>query len=320
MEYIWIAKHRNIVANHAWDPREKNSNSCAHIAAPFRRITSLHCTLSSAPWTWTGRTGDRLRDLLCWRCVWSARPLPPPHSTPHTPVPDVPPLQEDAEALWRDARQAGPGAHPVRVHHRERRRWAAVRPRRGKHTRLQSPNFIQLMPRSSCAAPSFAAATFIHGICSSNREFVTFKPFVVWLMHYSHVLCTNSPIRKTIALRARTLKQHWLCSLSCFAPPHWGGTPLLLSQVEIPNIQKQRKHLAKLVLDMDSARTRWVCFTVFCWAARWERVSVPWWIDRRCSFPPTAPLLCCDNVCIDLPTLFTLQSTASGKEINNQPN
>lgn len=27
-------------------------------------------------------------------------------------------------------------------------------------------------------------------------------------------------------------------------------------QVEIPNIQKQRKHLAKLVLDMDSARTR----------------------------------------------------------------
>uniref|UniRef100_A0A8D1NYD6 Rho GTPase activating protein 44 n=1 Tax=Sus scrofa TaxID=9823 RepID=A0A8D1NYD6_PIG len=27
--------------------------------------------------------------------------------------------------------------------------------------------------------------------------------------------------------------------------------------VEIPNIQKQRKHLAKLVLDMDSSRTRW---------------------------------------------------------------
>ncbi|XP_052408469.1 rho GTPase-activating protein 44 isoform X8 [Carassius gibelio] len=31
----------------------------------------------------------------------------------------------------------------------------------------------------------------------------------------------------------------------------------LLAEVEIPNIQKQRKHLAKLVLDMDSARTRW---------------------------------------------------------------
>ncbi|XP_042575764.1 rho GTPase-activating protein 44-like isoform X6 [Cyprinus carpio] len=31
----------------------------------------------------------------------------------------------------------------------------------------------------------------------------------------------------------------------------------VLAEVEIPNIQKQRKHLAKLVLDMDSARTRW---------------------------------------------------------------
>ncbi|XP_064179603.1 rho GTPase-activating protein 44 isoform X3 [Anguilla rostrata] len=30
-----------------------------------------------------------------------------------------------------------------------------------------------------------------------------------------------------------------------------------LAEVEIPSIQKQRKHLAKLVLDMDSARTRW---------------------------------------------------------------
>ncbi|XP_061425964.1 rho GTPase-activating protein 44-like isoform X4 [Lethenteron reissneri] len=30
-----------------------------------------------------------------------------------------------------------------------------------------------------------------------------------------------------------------------------------LAEVEIPNIQKQRKHLAKLVLDMDSARARW---------------------------------------------------------------
>lgn len=31
---------------------------------------------------------------------------------------------------------------------------------------------------------------------------------------------------------------------------------ILVLQVDIPNIQKQRKHLAKLVLDMDSARTR----------------------------------------------------------------
>lgn len=32
--------------------------------------------------------------------------------------------------------------------------------------------------------------------------------------------------------------------------------PSLFLKVDIPNIQKQRKHLAKLVLDMDSARTR----------------------------------------------------------------
>ncbi|XP_071329295.1 rho GTPase-activating protein 44 isoform X5 [Trachinotus anak] len=31
----------------------------------------------------------------------------------------------------------------------------------------------------------------------------------------------------------------------------------MLAEVDIPNIQKQRKHLAKLVLDMDSARTRY---------------------------------------------------------------
>ncbi|KAJ8345940.1 hypothetical protein SKAU_G00301330 [Synaphobranchus kaupii] len=31
----------------------------------------------------------------------------------------------------------------------------------------------------------------------------------------------------------------------------------VLAEVEIPNIQKQRRHLAKLVLDMDSSRTRW---------------------------------------------------------------
>nr|XP_060620489.1 rho GTPase-activating protein 44 isoform X7 [Anolis sagrei ordinatus] len=31
----------------------------------------------------------------------------------------------------------------------------------------------------------------------------------------------------------------------------------VLAEVEIPNIQKQRKHLAKLVLDMDSSKTRW---------------------------------------------------------------
>uniref|UniRef100_A0A8C9YQ89 Rho GTPase activating protein 44 n=1 Tax=Sander lucioperca TaxID=283035 RepID=A0A8C9YQ89_SANLU len=33
----------------------------------------------------------------------------------------------------------------------------------------------------------------------------------------------------------------------------------VLAEVDIPNIQKQRKHLAKLVLDMDSSRTRINC-------------------------------------------------------------
>lgn len=32
---------------------------------------------------------------------------------------------------------------------------------------------------------------------------------------------------------------------------------MFLSQVEIPNILKQRKQLAKLVLDYDSAKTRY---------------------------------------------------------------
>lgn len=41
-------------------------------------------------------------------------------------------------------------------------------------------------------------------------------------------------------------------SLGMFIPSH----SCVLLQVEIPNIQKQRKHLAKLVLDMDSSRTR----------------------------------------------------------------
>lgn len=40
-------------------------------------------------------------------------------------------LQEDAEAVRRDAGETGSGAHPVRAHHRERRGGAAVRPRRG---------------------------------------------------------------------------------------------------------------------------------------------------------------------------------------------
>lgn len=45
-------------------------------------------------------------------------------------------LQEDAEALRRDAGQTRSGAHLVRAHHRERRRRASVRPRRGTETTL----------------------------------------------------------------------------------------------------------------------------------------------------------------------------------------
>lgn len=56
-------------------------------------------------------------------------------------------------------------------------------------------------------------------------------------------------------------------SVSCFASyleTHLRKTLFFVSQVEIPNIQKQRKHLAKLVLDMDSARTRWVIHACVC--------------------------------------------------------
>lgn len=64
------------------------------------------------------------------------------------------------------------------------------------------------------------------------------------------------------------------------------------SQVEIPNIQKQRKHLAKLVLDMDSARTRWVslslCETFLCGDTEtglWLQKLYLLWIDWSWGFP-----------------------------------
>uniref|UniRef100_A0A3Q2XFH4 Rho GTPase activating protein 44 n=1 Tax=Hippocampus comes TaxID=109280 RepID=A0A3Q2XFH4_HIPCM len=52
-----------------------------------------------------------------------------------------------------------------------------------------------------------------------------------------------------------------------------------LSEVEIPNIQKQRKHLAKLVLDMDSARTRTSCLQT-C-TAPWPKSSTMQTTSRR---------------------------------------
>ncbi|CAG00635.1 unnamed protein product, partial [Tetraodon nigroviridis] len=61
--------------------------------------------------------------------------------------------------------------------------------------------------------------------------------------------------RRRTGWRKQT-RRSWLsvavCSFVCSMKK---GT--VLSQVEIPNIQKQRKHLAKLVLHMDSPRTRW---------------------------------------------------------------
>ncbi|NWT13657.1 RHG44 protein, partial [Vireo altiloquus] len=47
------------------------------------------------------------------------------------------------------------------------------------------------------------------------------------------------------------------CDTSLDTSPGVFISSCVLLQVEIPNIQKQRKHLAKLVLDMDSSRTRW---------------------------------------------------------------
>uniref|UniRef100_A0AAQ4R972 BAR domain-containing protein n=1 Tax=Gasterosteus aculeatus aculeatus TaxID=481459 RepID=A0AAQ4R972_GASAC len=52
-----------------------------------------------------------------------------------------------------------------------------------------------------------------------------------------------------------------------------------LAEVEIPNIQKQRKHLAKLVLDMDSARTR-ISYQQTC-TVLWPKKSTMQATSRR---------------------------------------
>lgn len=55
-----------------------------------------------------------------------------------------------------------------------------------------------------------------------------------------------------------TSRTHALFSWQCIHSLSWlKSSSSYFMQVDIPNIQKQRKHLAKLVLDMDSARTRW---------------------------------------------------------------
>lgn len=46
-------------------------------------------------------------------------------------------------------------------------------------------------------------------------------------------------------------------------------------KIEIPNIQKQRKHLAKLVLDMDSSRARWDAQIFMQWIISFSRRDTP---------------------------------------------
>ena len=73
----------------------------------------------------------------------------------------------------------------------------------------------------------------------------------------------------------------------------------LYPQVEIPNIQKQRKHLAKLVLDMDSSRTRYGGFSLLPFLLLWKS-SDPSWKAVACVcvcvyvYPLSVSYLCCE--------------------------
>lgn len=51
------------------------------------------------------------------------------------------------------------------------------------------------------------------------------------------------------------IKHFFFCKVNVYS--------LFLSQIEIPNILKQRKQLAKLVLDYDSAKTRYIALNLF---------------------------------------------------------
>uniref|UniRef100_A0AAR2KFP5 BAR domain-containing protein n=1 Tax=Pygocentrus nattereri TaxID=42514 RepID=A0AAR2KFP5_PYGNA len=72
-----------------------------------------------------------------------------------------------------------------------------------------------------------------------------------------------------------------------------------LSEVEIPNIQKQRKHLTKLVLDMDSARTR-ISSQQTC-TVLWPKKLTMQTISRRCVWDLNAAK--CANSAHAVPTL-----------------
>lgn len=75
----------------------------------------------------------------------------------------------------------------------------------------------------------------------------------------SNPVLTVHVMRCVMAIWRKTKKPN-----HCLSPPDLQAS-LFLFQVEIPNILKQRKQLAKLVLDYDSAKTRYpVCQIVTC--------------------------------------------------------
>ncbi|KAI6075581.1 Rho GTPase-activating protein 44 isoform X2 [Aix galericulata] len=79
------------------------------------------------------------------------------------------------------------------------------------------------------------------------------------LMEGSAVLASPSPCRKMLRLcgEAEDKLAQELIQFELQVERDVIEPLFVLAEVEIPNIQKQRKHLAKLVLDMDSSRTRW---------------------------------------------------------------
>lgn len=92
-------------------------------------------------------------------------------------------LQEDAEALRRDAGQTRSGAHLVRAHHREGHHRASVRPRRGTETAAEADcalkynnNLFSCSLDSLCSicTPSFIFNIFLkYNISDDFQDFFT---------------------------------------------------------------------------------------------------------------------------------------------------
>lgn len=83
----------------------------------------------------------------------------------------------------------------------------------------------------------------------SEREALNKTRKIVWGVCSKVNMAFGSSLCCTEFSRLRCYPQCWLQSSPAL---------MFLSQVEIPNILKQRKQLAKLVLDYDSAKTRYV--------------------------------------------------------------